>query len=94
MKVKWLLRAVNDLEDIQSYIALDNPTAAGKKIEKILTTDFHLNENPFIGRIGRVVKTRELVIPDTPYIVAYRLQEDFVEILRVMHGFRKWPTRF
>ena len=35
--------------------------------------------------------TRELVVPSTPYIVVYRVQEEYVEILRVIHGSRKWP---
>jgi plasmid stabilization system protein ParE len=30
MKVRWLERAVNDLEDIHEYIALDDPSAARK----------------------------------------------------------------
>ncbi len=94
MKVRWLLRAVEDLEDIRDYIALDNPSAAQKEVEKILDSVSGLSENPGVGRIGRVPKTWELVVPKSPYIAAYKVKGDCVEILRVFHGARKWPKRF
>jgi toxin ParE1/3/4 len=38
------------------------------------------------GRAGRVDGTREWVLSGTPYIVVYRLTDDFIEVLRVLHG--------
>ncbi|WP_372353143.1 type II toxin-antitoxin system RelE/ParE family toxin [Pararhizobium sp. YC-54] len=35
--------------------------------------------------------TRELVVPGTPYIAAYRVGETQIEILFVQHGARQWP---
>jgi toxin ParE1/3/4 len=32
-----------------------------------------------------------LVIPDTPYIIPYRVREGRVEVLRIFHAARKWP---
>ena len=52
-----------------------------------------LAEHPALGRPGRVPGTRELVIPDTPYLVPYRMREGSVEILRIFHGVRKWPRK-
>ena len=46
-----------------------------------------------LGRPGRVEGTRELVVPDTPYLVPYRGRGHAVEILRVFHGARKWPKK-
>jgi len=94
MRIRWLLKAVNDLEDLHEYIALDNPTAASGQVEMILKAVKRLKENAKTGRPGRVKGTRELVIPGTPYIAAYRIKNDVVEILRVLHGARKWPKRF
>lgn len=94
MRVRWLLKAVKDLEDLQEYIAADNPTAASRQLELILNAVARLSENTNLGRPGRVKGTRELVIPKTPYIAAYRIKYDVVEILRVLHGARKWPKRF
>ncbi|HET6521471.1 MAG TPA: type II toxin-antitoxin system RelE/ParE family toxin, partial [Geminicoccaceae bacterium] len=53
-----------------------------------------LAQHPESGRPGRVPGTRELVVSGTPYIVPYRVQGNTVQILRVLHGARKWPTRF
>lgn len=94
MRIRWLERAVNDLEDIHEYIALDDPFAAKRELEKILEAVSRLTENPCIGRKGRVKNTHELVIIKSPFIAAYRVKGDFIEILRVLHGARKWPKRF
>ena len=40
-------------------------------------------DDPGAARAGRVPGTRELVIPRTPYIVPYRLQNQTIQILRV-----------
>ncbi len=94
MRVRWLLRAVNDLEDLHEYIALDNPKAAGKEVEKVVNSIGLLRENPAMGRAGRVPRTRELVIPKSSHIVAYRVKDNVLEVLRILHGSRKWPKRF
>ena len=49
---------------------------------------------PYLGRAGRVTGTRELVMSRTPYIVAYRIHADVLEVLAVVHGARRWPERF
>jgi toxin ParE1/3/4 len=46
-----------------------------------------------IGRQGRAPGTRELVIARTPFIVAYRLHNETIEILRILHGAQRWPDR-
>jgi toxin ParE1/3/4 len=94
MKVRWLSRSVKDLEDILEYISLDDPLVAAREIEKILNAVNRLEENPLTGRKGRVNNTRELVIPDSPYIAAYRVKDIAVDILRILHGARKWPKGF
>lgn len=53
-----------------------------------------LTQMPRIGRIGRVENTRELVVSRTPYIVAYRIEEDRISVIRIFHGRREWPIRF
>ena len=46
---------------------------------------------PLRGRPGRVNGTRELVISPLPYIVVYRIRENFIEIAKVLHGAQRWP---
>jgi toxin ParE1/3/4 len=91
MKVKWLRQALRNIEKIHEYISRDNPEAAQELVRKIQMASERLVEFPQMGRVGRVVDTRELVIPQTPYLVIYRLHGDAVEILRVLHGARRFP---
>ncbi len=81
------------LENIEDYIAEDDPIAAYEVVTKIFDrVEIDLPTNPSLGRAGKhVPDTRELVIPDTPYIVVYRIQDDVIEIHRVRHGAQLWP---
>lgn len=94
MQIKWLSRALLDLDSVESYIAQENPGAAGKTVLKIIDAVSRLERQPGLGRPGRVAGTKELVVPGTPYIVPYRVKEGVVQVLRVYHSSRKWPDRF
>ena len=94
MRVKWLQAALANLEAAADYIAEDNPAAASRFVQEIFRVTELLARNPAMGRPGRVPGTRELVIPNTPYILPYRVRANAVEILRVFHAARKWPTHF
>jgi toxin ParE1/3/4 len=48
---------------------------------------------PDRGRPGRVAGTRELIVAELPFILAYRVRRRRVEILRVLHTSRRWPRR-
>lgn len=91
--VFWLKEALADLRGIHSYIARDNPTAARRDIKKIRDGVDILKEHPGIGRAGRLEGTRELVIRQYPYIVAYRLMDSAVHVLAVVHTSRLWPEQ-
>jgi addiction module RelE/StbE family toxin len=94
MRIKWLDLAVDDLEDIASYISEDNPDAARRVVSRLWKAVRMLAKHPEIGRPGRVHGTRELVVADTPFIVPYRLVGSEIQILRVLHGARDWPKSF
>ena len=94
MRVRWLKRALKNLDDEAEYIARDNPQAAARIVERIATSVDRLVAHPASGRPGRVPGTRELVISGTPYVVPYRVRDETVQILRVFHAARKWPEKF
>jgi toxin ParE1/3/4 len=94
MRIKWHRKARQDLRNIRVYIAEDNPKAAANAAATILQAVELLPENSAIGRPGRVIDTRELVVAGTPYLVPYRVMGDVVVILRVLHGAQKWPETF
>lgn len=93
MRVRWLRRALVDLDEAEAFIAQDNPSAASEVVVKIVRAVTLLGDQPGIGRAGRVPGTKELVVPDTPYIVPYRVKDGTVQVLRVYHSSRKWPDR-
>lgn len=93
MKIRWTSPALADLRDAVAYIARDNPAAARAVASRIWEAVRRLREQPGIGRPGRVPDTREYIVPGTPYIAAYRVEDETVIVLRVLHGARRWPER-
>ncbi len=91
MKLVWSRYALRDRDAIFSYIEADNPHAAIRIDEQIETAAKQLIAFPDSGRPGRIPGTRELMIPRTPYILAYAVNRDTVRALRVLHGARIWP---
>lgn len=93
MRVFWLGRAEDDLEQIGNYIAERDPETALRLLATIRERVALLAAQPGLGRAGRVRDTRELVIARTPYIVAYTVNSplDGVIGLRVLHSARRWP---
>ena len=94
MKILWSPSAISDLQSIRSYIHRDCPTAARKLSTRIKESIERLAAFPLSGREGRVAETRELVIPGTSYIAAYRIRGDEVQIAAVLHGRQNWPESF
>lgn len=94
MRVRWIRRALKNLDEEAAYIARDDPRAAARLVERIVASVERLADYPASGRPGRVPGTRELLVTDTPYLVPYRVRGETVEILRVFHGVRKWPGEF
>jgi toxin ParE1/3/4 len=93
MKLRWLTAALADLRAIKDYISEENPAAAQRIIENIRIETRILIKQPNIGRAGRVADTRELVINQYPYIVAYCEHGDEIHILAVVHTSRLWPEQ-
>jgi toxin ParE1/3/4 len=94
MRVVWTPAALSDLDEIQDYIAEDSPVAAYRVILELTSrTRTNLGDYPLMGRVGRAAGTRELVFPDLPYVVTYRVT-DKVEVLAVVHMAREWPDEF
>ena len=94
MHIKWLDFALSDLDSIEKYIAQKNPGAAVRVVLRVIDAVELLAEQPSMGRTGRVEGTKELVLTDIPYTVAYRIKNKMVEVLRVLHQARQWPSEF
>lgn len=91
MIIKWLDDAIYDLQALRQYIAKDKLSAANRLAKRILNAVSLLPNQPSMGRPGRVLGTRELIVSSTPYIVPYRVKNNSIEILRVLHVAMEWP---
>ncbi|MDQ3187511.1 MAG: type II toxin-antitoxin system RelE/ParE family toxin [Pseudomonadota bacterium] len=94
MRVRWLRKALTNLDEEAAYIAADDPKAARVVVARIFAAVEILLDQPGLGRPGRVPGTRELVVLGTRYIVPYRVKGDAIEILRVFHSSQRPPTKW
>mgnify|MGYP003384384734 FL=1 len=96
MQVKWLNKALQNLDDEAEYIAKDDPAAARQLVQRIVAAVRLLPANPALGYSGRIHGTRELLVPKTRYIVPYRVRPRLqrIEILRVFHTSRRLPKHW
>ena len=94
MRLRWTRLAEGDLDAIAEYIGQDSPAAATRVVlELIDQAETLLSGHTALGRPGRVIGTRELVIQGLPYIIPYRVRDNTIEILRVIHTARRWPGK-
>lgn len=93
MTILWLTSAEQDLEALTEFIAEDNPNIALQIFSKIRLSVEKLKTHPYLGRVGRVRQTRELVMPNLPFIVIYSISKE-IRILAILHTSRKWPKEF
>jgi len=91
MRVRWSLPAIHQLIAIRDYIVSDNPAAANRVATDIMNAVDRLATFPRMGRQGRNARFRELVISGWPYIVAYRIVDDVVDVSSVLHTSQQWP---
>lgn len=93
MKLRWTRPALRDLSDIHAYIAERNPAAALNVARTIRAVAERLTVHPMLGHPGRVKGIRELALAGYPYVIAYRVTREAVEVLAVRHMARRWPQR-
>lgn len=86
MRVIYALPALDDILAITDYIARDDPTAADEVKDRLFREIDQLVGQLGAGRAGRVGGTREQPIP--PYIVAYQVKGDVIEVIAVIDGRR------
>jgi toxin ParE1/3/4 len=93
MRLLWTGPALSDLRAVHGDMANDGESAANAMVARIVDrAERQLSRLPESGGAGRVVKTRELVVSGTPYVLSYRIVGDTIHILRIFHSARRWPA--
>jgi toxin ParE1/3/4 len=90
----WSNTARAHLLHLDEYLSERSTDAAQRMAYRIYSTVGTLEQFPFVGRLGRIPGTRELVVPATPYVVMYRIADKAIEILAVLDGAQRWPRSF
>lgn len=94
MRLRYTRLALSDLREAEEFIRAQNPTAAAAMMRRLATAIDHLTIFPESGRRGRAEGTRELIVPSTPFVIAYRVTAGTIDILAVVHAARRWPSGF
>ncbi|CAH0226655.1 MULTISPECIES: type II toxin-antitoxin system RelE/ParE family toxin [unclassified Pseudomonas] len=84
-EIVWTNPALEQLDDLAQYIALDKPDAARTLVRKVVEAVGRLAEFPLSGRIpGELPDSvyREIVVP--PCRVFYRVSNTTVFIIHIM----------
>jgi len=80
--------ALEDLEKIGEYIALDNLAAAQTFVERLRVRCYALGKNPGIGHKRDEIRPGLRSLAEGNYLILYRSHANYVEIVRVVHGKR------
>lgn len=93
MKVLWSPRAIVILLLCGSISEAIQTAPQPLVAERILNPVDLLQTQTEMGRSGRVLGTRELVVSGTPYIIPYRVRRGRIELLAIFHGRQRWPAK-
>jgi len=84
--------ALQELDEIWSYIAQDNPDAADRWIDKLLDACDTLARSPRLGHSREDLADRLMLFwPVETYLIVYTIKSDHIEILAVTQGSRDVP---
>jgi len=87
------LEAEQDLNEIWEYIAKDNIDAADRWIEKFFEAFEALGQTPGLGHVRDDLTDLPILFwPVGAYLVLYRVQAEWTEIVAVTQGARDIPA--
>lgn len=94
-KIKYSPAAVDDIDEIFSYISQDNLAAAELVLEKLDREIRKLESFPNMGSVlpedeYSIIQPGYRLIVVKPYLVFYRIVNDDIIIYRILHGRRDY----
>lgn len=89
--VSWTPDALDSFNDSVEFLEHENHFIARSFAKQIKETIKNFKVFPFIGLRGRVSDTRELKVQNYPYFIVYRVNEEFIEVLLILHTSKKYP---
>lgn len=88
--------ANRDLISIAEYIAGENPDAAERVLDAVENKCNQLLENPRMGAECNDLADglRQFWVSPYPYVLFYRIIDEGIRLIRVLHGHRDIPSVF
>ncbi|TAK64764.1 MAG: type II toxin-antitoxin system RelE/ParE family toxin [Bacteroidetes bacterium] len=92
MTVHWTNTANAHLVAIYEYIAKDSPRYALRMVDKLTARSKQIAQFPYSGRIVPEYELNEVrEIIEYPYRIIYRIKQEQIDVLAVIHGSRLLP---
>ncbi|EFN4420772.1 type II toxin-antitoxin system RelE/ParE family toxin [Escherichia coli] len=92
LPVLWLPSARDDLRQIITYIAKENPPAARRLKIRIETSVLSLSEHPYLYPPSERVSGLREIVAHPNYIILYRVAASSIEIVSVTHARQQYPS--
>ena len=86
-RIIWADPAIQDLDAIADFVALDKPQAARRLVRRVLAAVRRLQRFPRMGSVPselRGLPYRQLVVP--PCRIFYRIEKHTVYIVHILRG--------
>ncbi|MDZ5473300.1 type II toxin-antitoxin system RelE/ParE family toxin [Bacillus sp. 31A1R] len=92
-QIKYTPAAIDDMDEIFSYISYDNVDAAGRLLENL---DHHIGNLASFPNLGTMLSEEKYTLVDRgyrfivvhPYLVFYKIMDESIIIHRILHGRR------
>lgn len=85
-RLQWRAPALSDLARIHAWLSTQENAKPDRTILRIQAAAANLSKLGDIGRPSRLKRTRELSVRNAPYVIAYRVETDAIDILAVYHN--------
>ncbi len=92
MNVHWTEAALTDLRAVEAYIARHSPQYAQSLVERIFARSGLLEAQPHLGVAVQEYDDqaiRELF--EDPFRIVYRIGDDQIDIVAIVHASRRLP---
>jgi len=91
MIVHWTDLAVENLADIHDYVSRTSPGYATLIIDRLIRRSEQIGTFPHSGRVVPELTDQSLrEVFEEPYRIVYRVKENQIDVLAVIHGSRAW----
>ena len=86
--------ARHDLDGIWLGIAADNVEAADRLVDSVLAAYRRFTRHPYLGRVRLELRRDLRSWAVGNYVIFYTATDEWVEIIRVLHGAQDLPSFF